>query len=365
MHVTGRWPIAPPLYESADGLGAGAPAAVEAPPADSSGEGSLSDHEASYSPEARVEPAADDDAPADDRAADGRFAKRHRAASQRADADDVPAISEHTKRIKEIEASLGADIARKDGESERVYNLRRRRELLERQSTAPVAAPTPTAPPQPAPRQIPQQSQAIQPSFPTSEQFFTAYPDATWEDYTDARSDWRYELRAQQAREQAAAESAQRTAQERSAKYTAALPAVKQKYPDFDAVVTVPNPYASPTLTQAIMASAHGPDIAYLLAKDPELLAELNADTIEFHASAIAPMRRYLDSLVAGQRSPTPSTRTAAGPTGAALALAPPPAPRPPTPVRTGTIAVPDTPPTDDDMSLSAHERAFLPKRRA
>jgi hypothetical protein len=326
--------------------------------------GSLADHEAAHAPGASQPADTDEDAPAaaSDRGDNGQFKPRHRAASQRADADDVPFIAEHTKRIKDAEARLGADIVRKDGESERVYTLRRRAELLERQSTAPTpqqAAPTPTAPPQPARRQS--NAPPMQ-AFPAYDAFIAipGLENATYEDYVDARADWRYSIQRHNEREQEATETAQRTERERTAKYAAALPATRQKYADFDTVVR-PDLMVNATIVQAIMASEHGPEIAYLLAKDHDLRNGLNADTAEFAVAAVAPMRRYLDSLVAGQRPSTPSTRTAAGPTGAALALAPPPAPRPPTPVRTGTMASADEPP-GDDSSLSAHMKAFGPK---
>ena len=149
MPLTGIWRFATPLLDVADAGGAGAPAAVDTPPVESD---SLADHEATYSPDAQREPAADDDTRDDT----GRFKPRHRAASQRADADDVPLISEHTRRIKDAEAKLGADIARKDGESERVYNLRRRAELLERIATPPTPEPAKAEPRAPAPPPRPQ-----------------------------------------------------------------------------------------------------------------------------------------------------------------------------------------------------------------
>jgi hypothetical protein len=332
-------------------------------------EGSLSDHEAAFSPDAQRAPVADPDegdvpSERDER---GQFKPRHRAASQRADADDVPAISEHTKRIKDAEAKLGADIVRKEGESERVYNLRRRAELLERFAKAPEkpaasppAAPQPTAPPVAARRADP-----IPPTFPAYDAFIAIQgnEDKTYEDYVDARADWRYAIRREQERVTEAAEHEQRTRTEQITRYNAGVTAAKAKYADWDTVVTV-DATLTPTMIAAILASEQSAEIAYYLGKHPDERVALNADTADYSPAAVAALRRYLDSLVAVQRSPAPSTRPAAAPTGSALALVAPVAPKPPNPVRTGTIATPETPPDDTDMSISNHEKHFGARRR-
>lgn len=332
-------------------------------PADDSALFSIADHESSQAPEA---PEPDDTpAPVDERDARGQFKPRHRAASQRADADDVEAINAQTKRIKDAEARLGADIVKQAGESDRVYTLRRRAELLERQAPAPKAtatAPPSTATPQPVQRHS---AQPIPETFPAYDAFITipGCENATYEDYADARADWRYARARESERARDHADKQQQTQAEHMSRYTAALSAAKAKYADFDTVVRADLMVNAP-IGQAIMASEHGPEIAYLLAKNDALRAELNAEITDVSPATIAATRRYLDSLVAAQRPTTPPTRTAAGSTGAALALAPPPAPRPPTPVRTGSIAVADTPPDDDEMSLDKHEKHFGNARR-
>jgi hypothetical protein len=366
MHLK-FWRIAQPTYEGALGVGAGSPQAVDTAPLDAPAPGdvasasapaeseSLSDHEASFSPDAAKR--ADPD---DERNEQGQFKPRHRAQSQRADADDVPAIAAQTKRIKDAEARLGADIVRQDGESERVYNLRRRAEILERQAQAPAPAKPPAAPIQPPQR--PQQ--AIPQTFPAYDAFIAmqGQEEATYEDYVDARADWRYALQRAQERQRDAIETQQRTQAERGAAHQSRVTVARTKYPDFDAVVTN-DAHIGPVLIDAILSSEHSADIAYYLGKNPTVRLELNAETPDYSVAAVNTTRRYLDSLVASQRSSSPS-RAAAGPTGAALALVTPPAPRPPTPVRTGSIAAPDTPPGDDDMSLSSHEKHYSPRRR-
>ncbi len=354
--------IAFPLYEDAAGIGAGAPAAAaavaDAPLVESE---SLSDHEAAFSPGAaqRAE-TGDDDAPTERDTATGQFKPRHRAASQRADADDVPLIAEQTKRIKDAEARLGADIVKKDGESERVFTLRRRAELLERQA----ATPTPVAPSQrpQAPQPQPQR-QAIPQTFPKYEEFITYQGNESieYEDYLDIRARWNYAHAREQERASEAQETRQRTDAERSAAHLARVPAAKQKYPDWDTVVTADIPLTA-VLRDAILASSNSTDIQYHLGKNRAEAADLYAESQDYSPSAVAAMRRYLDSLVASQRSPVTPPSPAAGPTGAALRLAPLPAPRPPTPVRTSAVTPTDEPP-GDDASLAAHEKYYAPRR--
>src|SRR6187551_252169 len=114
---------------------------------------SIADHAARFSPEALEAAAVDGATDADvDNGAPatphhsaqqrrdrerGTFAEgRKRARSQNAGADDVETIGELTRRIKAAEEADGADIVRKENESERVYQLRRRAELLERRTAA-------------------------------------------------------------------------------------------------------------------------------------------------------------------------------------------------------------------------------------
>lgn len=320
-------------------------------PAD--GDGSLSDHEAAHG--AAV---ADPDT---DRDEQGKFTpKRRRADSQRADADDVPVINELTKRIKTFEETHGKDITRKPGESERVYNLRRRAEVVERLASQPK----PQAATAPAPQPHARQSQPIAQSFPAYEAFIAmpGYEQATYEDYSDARADWRFAIRREQERQQDAQEREQRTQVDRASDHGKRVSAAKQAYTDWDTVVSHDVPI-SRVIEQAVLASAKSADIQYYLGQHRDELAQLVSESQDYSPSAVQAMRRYLDTLVAPQRS-SPSSLPAAGPTGAALKLATPPAPRPPTPVRTGAVTSADDPPGDDSQSLAAHEKFYARARR-
>lgn len=355
-----------PLYDAEDGAGMGAPAAVvDAPPVDS---GSLSDHEAAFSPDAqraqREAPETDDEpAERDDR---GQFKPRHRAASQRADVDDVPTINAHTKRIKDAEAKLGADIVKQDGESERAFNLRRRAEILERQAT-PVAVPKHEEP-------RAESVVAAAPPRPASEKFpafevWSEKPDnkdKDWNDYTDERVAHNYAVLREQERREDSAREAEQTARAQWQTYSDGFAAMRAEAPDFDTVLAALGPTdVSKVVEQATIAV--GAKAAYYLAKHLDELRALTAETLTVSpenpafAATVAATKRYLSTLVATQRTPP---RTAAAPTGSAPAPDRPIAPRPPNPVRTGSIAEPDTPPDADDQSLSAHEKFFGPKRK-
>lgn len=333
--------------------------------------GALAEHEAAYSPVA--------DVPASDEGRDeqtGRFQKpRRRAASQQADADDVPAINELTKRLKTAEEAAGKDITRKDGESERVFTLRRRAEIAERLAAPPKPAAEPAKPAAPAvsdapiapsrPLTGPSFQQPTPQAFPSYEAFVAleGLANATYEDYTDARADWRYTLQRTQERQQDAAQSAQRDFQTKATAHQQRVTAAKATYPDWDQVVTAELPISA-VLRDAVLACAQSADVQYYLGQHRDDLAALVAESQDYSPSAVSAMRRYLDTLVAPQRS-SPPTRAAAGSTGSALALAPPPAPRPPNPVRTGAVTPADDAPGDDNQSLAAHEQHFGRRRRS
>ncbi len=342
------------LTQAVETVPEGTPSAPggETAPVSAPADDSLAAHEAAHSP-LRDAPERDEET--------GKFAPkgRRRAQSQQADADDVPAINEQTKRLKALEEAHGKDIVRKPGESERVYNLRRRADLIERGYTRPepqAAAPTP----QPAPRP----SQPLAQSFPAYEAFVAmpGYENATYEDYTDARADWRFAIRREQERQQDAAERQQREFSEKATTHQQRVTAAKKTYADWDSVVSNDLPI-SRVVHDAVLGSQSSADVQYYLGQHRDMLAQLNAESQDYSPSAVAAMRRYLDSLVAAPQRTSPSSRAAAGTTGSALALAPPPAPRPPNPVRTGAV-IADDPPDDSSQSLAAHEKHFGRSRR-
>jgi hypothetical protein len=301
---------------------------------------SLSDHEAQFAPGVErpalteaVDEGSDDKAGAE-RDDKGKFKPRHRAKSQEASPEDVPRIKELTKRLRETEAERDA--------------LKTRQPEPER--------PTRAAEP-PAARPAPPSA-----TFPAFDVWLSEKGNEakTFEDFIDARADWRYDQRRAVERADEARTAAEKADRDDAQKYHDALPAALKKYPDFHDIVG--DIRVSKVMEKAVIKV--GPDVAYYLATHPEERLALEAESLvdpdnPAFPAAVATMRRYLSSLVASsQRSPAP----AAASTGSALALAPP-VPRPPNPVRTGTIHAADEPP-GDDASLADHEKAFGPKRR-
>jgi len=313
--------------------------------------GALADHERQYSGSAeRDEPAADAVAGETDaekaekaereRDETGKFAgKRHRAKSQQASAEDVPRIKELTSRLRETE-----------------------RELESLRSRVP-------APAQPAAESAAPARQAAGPKFPSFEEFAAIKGNeaASWDDYYDARSEWNYQqLRARERAEEQAAKQ-QETFSSHIKAYTDALPAIYEKYPDFDDVVA-PNGQSievSRALERAVIEA--GPETAYYLATHPDERDALTQDTLidprnPAFAAVVATTRRYLQTLVASEQRSS-SSRGAAAQTGSALTLVRHTPPKPPNPVRTQGQKAADAPPSED-ASLADHERAYGPKRQ-
>ena len=347
---------------------------------------SLADHAAAFAPgaDAAASRARDrddgDDGEAGGRDDQGRFVNRprHRAASQRATPDDVGAINALTRTIREHEDALGADIARKDGESDRVYSLRRRAELLERQRaptpaslTPPAAAPpSPPVPAASATRVAPNEGASGHPPsaepprpFMGYEAYLESNPEATWDDYDEARQSHRYKEMRRVERAEEAQQAAARTQQERMQRHVEAFPAARAKYADFDAVAFNTAAPVSAVMLDAMLQSAQSTEIRYFLGKYPAISAELAQDSAAIGPEGASVMRRHLEALVASATSSSSSPAQAA-PTGSAAVVPVTPLPKPPNPVRTTGIAAAE-PPGDDDMSVSAHEKHFAPRRRS
>lgn len=357
LRLTGTWHLAQPLDETAEGLGAGAPA--DAPPPDDGG--SLSDHEASFAPGAsRTEPEPDATPATGDRDnKTGQFKPRHRAVSQRASAADVPRIAELTKNWRTTEAERDAAKSEAAALKAERETLARERDELRARLEKP-SAPAATEPQKPADKF----------AFPTYEKFLDTNPNASYDEWEIERlhafGEWK-DSRADingRIRQTIDAERHARTVDETVA---SARERGRAAYPDFDEVMKS-GPGATVPLgatdeqggRRCLMIFTHpqSEHLQYAIMKDGELAKRLGAlDDISFGME--------LATLVAQQRSTDrPPTRTAAAVTGSAPAPSRPPAPRPPNPVRTGSIAEPDTPPDPDDQSLSAHEKHYGQKYR-
>lgn len=355
---------------------------------DPSASTSLSEHEQAYhepavpdpapAPEPVAAPAADpdrtagpepapDDTPADpsgghdgDRDEHGRWLPKGRAKSQQATPADVELINQYTKRLRAAEDALGVTITKQPGESERVYQLRRRAELAELRRDA-KPQPQPAAP---APR-------PTQPAAPTT---FTE-PEPRYEDFADAPDQYAAHLRAvtawdrrkdafEQQQQFAQTEqhrqieqrNAQRDAyfQQQEARHAERMQAYHQAHPQAQAILDAAGEVnLTPALYLAILTADNGPQLLLRLAQDDALRDDLTDVTDG------RPLTRDLVERV--QRRLSRGLTDA--PTGSSPALTPVSVPRPPNPVRTGPMKPADSPP-GDDAPLSAHEAAYGFRRR-
>jgi hypothetical protein len=316
---------------------------VETPP-----EPSIADHEATYGKGAKT--AVEPEMPLAER-------PRHRAKSQQATPRDLEDIATFTKRLREAEEAI--PIERKDGESDRVYQLRRRAEIAELAKTYKT---TPTHVPSKAePIAVPAPRAAVPPSAgtfaevePTLDQF---------QDKPDPYAAWMRASIAYDRRKEAWEENqtnSQKAIVERDRQMVAAhqqrMQTAVQTRPDFQATVAplldrkLPNP-----LLKAIAMHEQGPDFVYTLAKDPDLLDDL-------FVAAYGKDPTDDDFVATLQRRLLKHVQPA-GTTGSVAAPPPRIAPRPPNPVRTGPLMTGDDLP-GDDASIAEHERVFGRKRR-
>lgn len=326
--------------------------------------GSLADHEAAHpygalttaieeSTAAPVVETGDDETteePGTDGVRDdkGRFQPaRHRAKSQQATAGDVETIAALTKRIKEAEAADGTDIVQQTGESNRVFELRRRAELAERRRTPkPAAVVTPPRAAVPAPVIA---TPKATPPKPTIDEF----ADKPYEDFVTALADWtadrRWEARDAERQQAEAKTHADSESQRIATSWQTKTQAAIAKYPDF-AKVALEAPTAIPAGSAAdlfILEDESGADVLYHLQRHPDEMAALLQQS---------PLQQVKTLSLLAQRLTTPDSKAVT--TGAAASPVSPPAPRPPTPVRTGPSRSADEPPPED-ASLSAHERFY------
>lgn len=292
-------------------------------------------------------------------------APRHRAQSQRATPNDVADIAAFTKRLREAEEAIQID--RKDGESDRVYQLRRRAEIAELAKTYKMQPPAPKA--EPVAAVTPPRGAVTPPPPATAKPTWAQFEEGigtkyqTWAEaqdaYADARDVWR---EAEFVRQRATADNAaaQKAANERDQQaidaHVKRMASASQSMPDFEAVTApILNRQLPTPLLKAIVTADNSPQLVYSLAKDPDLLDDL---VIASHGKSIDD-----DELVATLQRRLVK-RAQAGTTGSAASVPPiRTTPRPPNPVRTGPIASGDELP-GDESSLADHEKAFGPRRR-
>lgn len=289
-------------------------------------------------------PVTEEDTPPDiaaaesDRDEQGKFTRRnrrHRAKDQATPAD-VPRIQELSKQNAELKKQIEAS---KAPDAQPVQ-----------QAPQPQAPPVQTAPamPPPARPQTPQ-------TFPAFDVWLAAQgnTEKTYDDYQDARADWRWQINDALNRAVEANRKALDTRQQKVDAYEAGKVKARTQYADFDALLEKA-PNVSGVMVEALLASERSAEIAYHLASHPELATELARDTFQHDPSAFKPMQRLLESYLAPH---------AAAVVGSALALVKPP-PKPPNPTRTQVPMKSGDEPPGDDASFEEHEKAFPDSRR-
>lgn len=295
---------------------------------------------------------------------------RHRAKSQQAGSDDAAAIASETKRLREAEAAIG--IARKDGESERVYQLRARAEIAELAKSAREPKPiTPAAPAVAAP--VPIAAGTFTEAEPTLEQFKDKPdPYGTWQ-----REIARYDRRKdafdqEQATTRERAASSQRAQAEefntyvsteqkshanRFAQYATANPDAEALF-QTEAAKPLDQQIALPiAMRAAIELHPQGPQFIHELLKAPDFADDLFLLT---NGKPIGDPR--VDPLVAVVRRRLLQRVQAANAGSAAPLRQTIVAPRPPNPART----VPQTPrekPSSEPVGSLAEHRQRFPTR--
>lgn len=290
------------------------------PPVETPAPTSLADHEQQFPLKGKAAPAKDDEPPVEK--------PKHRAEKQKAKADDVPRIAELTKNWRTAE---------KERDS-----LKAELELLK----APKATePKPTA------------TKAGE-AFPAFDAWLLKHPDQSYDDYTDARADFRYDQR-QAADLKAKAETEAKAAQGQvEAAWGKRVEAAREKYDDFDAVA-INRPTKIPidsAINVFIFDDEHGADVLYHLQSHAEEVDRL---------LALGPLQQVKALTLLTQRLTTPPSAQVAVPNGATAGPVKESVPKPPTPLRTGPMRVGDEPPDAEKSSLAEHEAYYGRKRRA
>jgi hypothetical protein len=230
-------------------------------------------------PELPLEPS-----PVTDRDESGKFKPR----SGKPRNDPQARVQQAT--AKEAAAKEDARLAREEAAS-----LRARIEAIERSQ-------------RPAERQepAPQQPQPQNGRFPGFDAWAAANPGKDYDDYTDARADYRYAVLEQQRQQQFVVHN-----------YHQQLEAAKASDPVL--VQALANdPPVSPLMERAILSSPKSIDIVRYLGTHPEDCAQLAQESSQTSFDAVPVMRRHLETLVtAGAVAARPDAASAVKPSTA------------------------------------------------
>lgn len=287
---------------------------------------------------------------------------RHRAKSQQAGPDDAAAIAAQTKRLREAEDSV--EVPRIDGESDRVYGIRKRAEIAELAKGAkqpPKVQPVAAAVSQPAAIVQPSEFKDPQPQIA---QFSNT--DDPYGNHQRALMKWELkkdDFDAKQAETKTKSEQAQKQQREEFDTYIkteqtahdSRLGDFIKNTPDakqvMEGAADIPLTLA---MRGAMELHAQGPQMMYALAKSPELADELFLLTAGRYIGdprtdpLVAIVRRRLlqrvQAATAGSAAPLRQTTVA---------------PRPPNPARTVPQTPREKPSVEPVGSLAEHRQRF------
>lgn len=325
---------------------------------------SLNDHAAEFPAPKRTIPSA---APVHDdgsRDESGRFKPQKRAVTQRAGADDVNEINALTKDYHDNLTGLDLGVTQKDGESNRVFELRKRAALAKAYKEAKSSAAAPST------RQSsPAVQVRAQPSVPNGAdsghlELPADFPKPPTErDFPDVfellKATARWETKAEMKREQMARDR-QGAIERRHTGLQTKFEEARKTYQDFDSTIGVPQspiPQGS-LIDEWVWEHPKGAHIAYHFFKHPDEIGGILQLPPLQQVEALS----LLTQRLTAQQTDEPRPQ-AALPTRSAAAPIDKPAPPPPNLVRSGPTRGGDEPPADG-ASLASHESYYYGSKR-
>ncbi len=175
----------------------------------------------------------------------------------------------------------------------------RERDELKARLSAPERQPQSSSPAQAAPKAA---------TFPTYDTYIVTHPDASWDEWNDAKIEHITEARLT-AREQRQAHEREQAEQLTIGKaHDARMATIGSKYPDFttvrdaaDAALAQAGIHQLPAaLVRAVVTSDKSDDLVYFLGAHPEEAIQLARESADAPVSAAPVLRRYLESKLSG-----------------------------------------------------------------
>lgn len=241
--------------------------------------------------------------------------------TQAATPDDTPEPPKTEKQPKPRNSSAERMLqaTQKEAQAREALAAERQRasELEARLARLEQARQTQTQPETPKTPKAPEAPKGDKFTFQSYDQYLGTNPDATYDDWQDAKLEAHAEWRETKREEKEAGLRAQREATELMTAHQNRLKEARAKYPDYDTVVAK-DVLIPPTMIEAILRSPHSHDLLYFLGTHPEEAVALANDAAVSPAQAVPIIRRYLESQIRTGAAPQPdsalSRRSAAAP---------------------------------------------------